>query len=646
MKKEFFSNLPLVFSLLTTLIIVSTEAPSWASSLSLLLIIWRFLYEKFNIYKLSSKITPIFGILFFVIVYIQHRTIFGQEESLTILIGLMATTILNYEKERDLLFLVLLGFLMLVLKSVFSIDFFWILPALFSFFGLWVALLSNSKLNAYKYVLNTTLRSLPILIILFVVFPRIVLFQLNNNIKPVARSGFNAELRPGQFSNVALSNELVFRAQFINDYNIDSGQLYWRGLVLTESNGFLWSKDKTEHRKIDLPESAVRSILQYNVFLEPQSNNNIFVLDIPIKIISSSQPFVEGKHSSFSLQSNNQKLVHFEAQAVLTEGNRNPNVLEFNDTDLKHAELPPLTKKWVNEKKIKYPKLEDRLNQLNTFFSQPSFKYTLNPDIYDNDLDKFLFVKKTGYCEHFAAAYATLARALGIPARVVIGYQGGTYNDISNFWKISQRDAHAWVEVGLNQTWFRRDPTALVAPLRFAIGSSEFFTLSDEEQFEFSKKRSWYNYNQLRNIYLSTLAFWDSVNFKWTLFLLNYDIQTQLELLRSLNVFKVFIFCFIVLIIGILYYKKKSKLIYRNQPQEMFSIIEKWARQNQILYPDSSTPLQILDLILSQYPASRTFIEMFRNEYISTIYQENPTQINIRILKKEWHLFCKTASPI
>jgi len=93
---SFFSNIPLTVSMLTTLAIATTEVPLWATLFSLLFVGWRFLYEKYGMYKLPAKITPIFGLMFFMIVYIQHRTIFGQEESITILIGLTSITVLNY----------------------------------------------------------------------------------------------------------------------------------------------------------------------------------------------------------------------------------------------------------------------------------------------------------------------------------------------------------------------------------------------------------------------------------------------------------------------------------------------------------------------------------------------------------------------
>ena len=306
-KLSFFNNMPLVLSLVVSLAIASTEIPVWASGFSLIFLIWRFLHEKFNFYKLSPKITPIFGLMFFVIVYMQHRTIFGQEESITILVGLTAITILNFETHRDLKFLVLLGFLMVVLKSVFSIDFIWVVPALLSYFGLWLTLISNNKVNKTKYLARVVLRSVPALVLLFILFPRLVLFQVQKVVENVARSGFNEEMTPGRFTQLALNDQMVFRAQFLNTGAVDISDLYWRGSVLNNSNGFIWTKGTTERKAYAANPSERGDVIKYRVVQEPLGYKNIFVLDKPVKVHKSSEPVWSGviRYLLWQLRSSN-----------------------------------------------------------------------------------------------------------------------------------------------------------------------------------------------------------------------------------------------------------------------------------------------------------------------------------------------------
>ena len=100
------------------------------------------------------------------------------------------------------------------------------------------------------------------------------------------------------------------------------------------------------------------------------------------------------------------------------------------------------------------------------------YSYTLAPGDYGRDgIDEFWLDRKEGFCEHFAAAFVVVMRAVGIPARVVTGYQGTDPTPVDGFYILRQSSAHAWAEYwqsGLG--WVRADPTGAVAPDR--IGRS------------------------------------------------------------------------------------------------------------------------------------------------------------------------------
>lgn len=94
---------------------------------------------------------------------------------------------------------------------------------------------------------------------------------------------------------------------------------------------------------------------------------------------------------------------------------------------------------------------------------QTHYAYDLNiPEFPANadTVDYFLFEQKAGYCEHFASALTLMARALGLPARLVTGYTAGTYNPLSGYFEVRSRDAHGWVEVYFpHHGWVPFDPT-------------------------------------------------------------------------------------------------------------------------------------------------------------------------------------------
>jgi len=86
-----------------------------------------------------------------------------------------------------------------------------------------------------------------------------------------------------------------------------------------------------------------------------------------------------------------------------------------------------------------------------------------------DSIDDFLFDTRTGFCEHYASAFTFLMRAAGVPARVVVGYQGGYWNDFAHYLLVRQSDAHAWAEVWLaGRGWVRVDPTAAVSRVMLA----------------------------------------------------------------------------------------------------------------------------------------------------------------------------------
>ena len=74
-------------------------------------------------------------------------------------------------------------------------------------------------------------------------------------------------------------------------------------------------------------------------------------------------------------------------------------------------------------------------------------------------VEEFLFVRRAGNCEYFAAALAVMLRSLDIPARVVNGFQRGEWNPYGEYWVVRMRDAHSWVEANLDGAWTTLDPS-------------------------------------------------------------------------------------------------------------------------------------------------------------------------------------------
>ena len=97
------------------------------------------------------------------------------------------------------------------------------------------------------------------------------------------------------------------------------------------------------------------------------------------------------------------------------------------------------------------------------------FPYTLNlpaPPANRDVVDYFLFDLKKGYCDYYASAMVVLARAAGLPARLVVGYNSGLYDPQQANYKVTEADAHAWAEVYFpGYGWVEFEPTGGRPPI-------------------------------------------------------------------------------------------------------------------------------------------------------------------------------------
>lgn len=107
---------------------------------------------------------------------------------------------------------------------------------------------------------------------------------------------------------------------------------------------------------------------------------------------------------------------------------------------------------------------------LQEYFRGDAFRYSVEAPIedgYDGTgmqvIARFLEAK-SGYCVHFASAMAVMARTLGIPARIAVGFQGGTVagtdSDGNNNYRVTSDDLHAWPELYFDEIgWVPFEPT-------------------------------------------------------------------------------------------------------------------------------------------------------------------------------------------
>lgn len=528
---KFFSDKLLSGALLVAMFMVAVEVPLWVGFFSLFFVFWKWLSESSEIRRASKKLTGFLSLFLLGIVLFRYRTLVGQEPAYSYLLALTALKIMDYESLRDRRFVILLGFILVSVKALFSVDIYWLVPTLFSFFSLWLSLFSEKAQNRLRIFQRLSLWSLPLTIILFFAFPRVVLPWAMSQGHQKGQIGFSDSLMPGKVAELAAQDQMVMRVKFFQDMRLS--QLYWRGSVLKESLGLSWGAIKMQ--TLEEKGALEKGSGTYEIALEPLNDRYLFVLDGTTALRLDGNLFQAYQEGIFRLMKPSKQTLFYDGIVRDSVGGVSLNK-DFSEDDLKVPDLPPLTKSWVQKTRAQNATIEDRLSALDRFFKEDNFIYTLKPGIYGpNGLDEFLFNRKQGFCEHYAGAYGTLARSLGIPSRVVIGYQGGRFNPWGNFWLVSQKDAHAWVEIYMHGKWLRKDPTQWVAPLRFEIGADEFFSLTPEQQIQFAKNIEWKPKSDGVDNYFELISiFFENLNYHWTYFLIEFDLSTQREILTSI----------------------------------------------------------------------------------------------------------------
>lgn len=617
--KSFFANKDLVLALLIINLIVIMEIPVWYSICVVVFWIWKWAIEKNWLPPVRRLWTGLMAVAALVFLWWNYRTVLDQESATVFLIILMSLKVMDYEKEWDHRFLVMLGFLVVAVKFLFTIDWYWILPGALVFFLLWKSLLDPSVNSPYKFLVRNLLVAIPLIVALFVFFPRFTLNLMRRGPATVASVGFSDSMSPGDVSGVFKLGELVFRAQFEYENQVPIDKLYWRGSVFDESNGLKWTRSKEGASAAPSNSKKQEAEFVYTITLEPQNHNYLFVLDYPVRVdLSGVKPMRDNLDSYRIVYATSQRLSYSVASTQARSIGRS------SETLLKNPALPPKTQEWVTTTLKKVKTYEEKMQALESFFFKNGFRYTLNPGSYSQTgLDDFLFKRKYGFCEHYATAYATLARALGIPARVVAGYQGGKWNDVGKFYRVTQADAHAWVEVlDNNMKWTRIDPTEWIAPLRIAIGGEEYFSLPEDQRLALNSAGS-----EGRSR-LSDLRMWDYVgfwienfNYRWTNWLLEFDREKQNEFASMIGLKSgLFVFAFVAAIFMLTQLlSAKAGDVQKSYLQKLFADIEKWAFENGVTRQPSEAPLSFLSKLSTQFPDKADSLQVIQ-EVFSGIY--------------------------
>lgn len=520
-----------------------TRLPWWVLVAYLCCAIWRV-----QIYQGRWSLPPrylkvLLAILCFGGIYQNYGTLMGLEPTVALLFSGFCLKLLEIGARRDAYLLIFLAYFVAATSFLFSQELWLTLYIFFCLLVITTALvalhqhgLNQLSLKSFKKASVIFLQAVPMMLVLFLVFPRLGPLWSVPLPNTEAKTGMSESLSPGDVSKLGLSDELVFRVVF-EDKPPPKKDLYWRGIVLSLFDGRTWKQSMFRVPQLS-PEEAqsVRGSfanpVRYRIIQESTRQHWTFTLPKAFSDDSRLRLFADDRLMTFLPITSR---IQYDVVSDLTAA-RGTELSAEQAQFFTHLRVPgnSRARSLAQTMRLESASNADYVERVLTMFSTQEFFYTLKPPLLGaNPVDEFLFNSRRGFCEHYASSFVFLMRAVGVPARVVAGYQGGDLNPINNTITVRQYDAHAWAEVWLEQQgWVRVDPTAAVAPQRIEFGLEQALA-ANQEQFLADTPLSPHRYRSIA--WLNSLRLQlDVLNYQWTTWVLNYQGQNQYEVLSEL----------------------------------------------------------------------------------------------------------------
>lgn len=389
-----------------------------------------------------------------------------------------------------------------------------------------------------KHVAKFILYAIPFFLLLFIFFPRLpplwhIPIPENKGV-----TGISDSMSPGDIAELSQSSALAFR--IIGDVSKlpPRSELYWRALVLDEYDGQRWTSSFVNQQPLmrqPMDSSPVPVGWNYQYLAADPSVFWIMGLE---KSIPVERRYYNRQDWSIVPRRLTQRVEPIPLQWIGTQYDPQAvgQYLARINTQVQRR-LDPQAQQLAQRLYMQSAEDPRRYvqNVLN-WYQQNNFVYTLKPgQLGQNRIDEFLFNSRQGFCEHYASSFVMLMRYVGIPARVVTGYQGGELAPDRKSWEVRQLDAHAWTEVWLDQKWQRFDPTAMIAPQRIDGGMQNL--LSQDERV-WSNNSTWTSQN---NQWMTKMRVWsDYASYQWQSKVVGYNAESQQNWLSKLGLSSVY----------------------------------------------------------------------------------------------------------
>jgi protein-glutamine gamma-glutamyltransferase len=294
-------------------------------------------------------------------------------------------------------------------------------------------------------------------------------------------TGFTDRVQLGRIGQIQQSSAVVMHIEIQNDLQ-GAYDLKWRGVALSNFDGRTWSNsyEQTQVRpaidgsyrlaRLMDPGGALAAAgrsIHYRVLMEPIGTNVFFLAEKPQSLTGNfRQVSMDTGGAVYDLDAE-RPINRYEAESQLPTIDSDELRLAMNTAPAAmdgYLKLPPLDiriSKLAEEIAAPAPSNYEKATAVEQYLST-HFGYTLElpRSLPQDPLANFLFERKKGHCEYFASSMAVMLRSLRIPSRIVTGFRGGEFNDLTGQYVVRASDAHSWVEAYFpGSGWISFDPT-------------------------------------------------------------------------------------------------------------------------------------------------------------------------------------------
>lgn len=512
----------------------ASRLPLWMLGIAAFCIIFRVLVHLQKARYPNIVLKALLAVVGTWLLLRQYGTLMAPDGGVAFLLLGYFLKALEMHYRRDAMVLMLLSFFVIPMQFLYSTDLvgaLWVLICYLLILGTLVSFYQQSESvfhpRAFAQGSKLVMFAAPLTIALFLFFPRLPPFWNLPASKPTQSVGLSDKIDMDSLGELFKSTKVAFRVEFKTD-DVSRKHLYWRGVVMEQFDGVSWMQRDTRHKK-NIPGKAKPDAVNYTLYLEPTQQRYLFVLT----------PLTHFEGMNVTRYENDLLIANepITSQSVYRAGfNPNQPVNTNNATPVSlenNLLLPPRSAPRTRELAAQLYATAGNdtgafIDSIGRWIFEQEFSYTLSPPVTSGDrIDDFMFRTRSGYCSHYASAAALMLRSVGIPARVIGGYQGGEFQEAGKYWIVHQYDAHAWVEYYTpTKGWVMFDPTAAVSPLRIESGMEQMGFSEEGDAFSSYAINQWPVFREIRRSI-------DYMNYQWIVNVVGYQQEQQQDMLES-----------------------------------------------------------------------------------------------------------------